>query len=134
MRELPITDAELASFLTSPNRVKRLQAIQRFQNHRIVIKVVSSSACICGHKKGDEFVIDAMGRVMPQVDGNGVCMMALHKIWWRVMLLLERMAAADNKDTAFTSKIFDLPMNCYGAGLPLGVCGEILMTVHVREV
>jgi len=25
-------------------------------------------------------------------------------------------------------------MNCYGAGLPLGACGEILMTVELRKV
>jgi hypothetical protein len=59
--------------------------------------------------------------------------MALSKIWWRVMLLLERMADMGKSGPGFESKIFDLPMNCYGAGLPLGACGEILMTVEVRE-
>ena len=59
--------------------------------------------------------------------------MALTKIWWRVMLMLERMAGAGEGKGEFKSKIFDLPINCYGAGLPLGACGEILMTVEVRE-
>jgi hypothetical protein len=60
--------------------------------------------------------------------------MALSKIWWRVMLMLERMAAADGGEVDFESKLFDLPMNCYGAGLPLGACGEIMMKVEVRKV
>ena len=49
-----------------------------------------------------------------------------------------RMAAhagcEDEAEGDFKSKIFDLPMNCYGAGLPLGACGEILMTVELRKL
>jgi len=59
--------------------------------------------------------------------------MALSKIWWRVMLMLERMADAGERAGELKSSLFDLPMNCYGAGLPLGACGEILMTVEIRE-
>ena len=124
---------ELETFLASPGRVKRLLAAKKFRDHRIVIKVVSSNACIAGHKKGDEFLIDSMGVVLTNPDGRGLCIMALTKIWWRVMLMLERMADAGEGKGEFTSKLFDLPMNCYGAGLPLGACGEILMTVEVRE-
>jgi uncharacterized repeat protein (TIGR04076 family) len=130
MKELPIKDVELEAFLASPKRVKRLQAIERYKNHHIVVKVVSSEACIAGHEEGDEFLLDSMGKVLPGKDGDGICIMALTKIWWRVMLMLERMA----DDGEFTSQLFNLPMNCYGAGLPLGSCGEILMTVEVRKV
>ena len=129
MRGLPIGEQELESFLASPKRVKRLRAIERYRDHRIVVKVVSSEACIAGHKEGDEFLLDSMGKVLPGDDGDGICIMALTKIWWRVMLMLERMA----DDSEFTSKLFDLPINCYGAGLPLGACGEIMMTVEVRK-
>ncbi len=59
--------------------------------------------------------------------------MALTKIWWRVMLMLERMAGSGEGKGDFTGKIFDLPMSCCGAGLPLGPCGEILMRVELRE-
>ena len=133
MKELPLAPEELEAFLASPDRVKRLHAAERFHDHRIIVKVVSSNACIAGHKKGDEFIIDSIGVVQPPEDGQGICIMALSKIWWRVMLLLERMAGAGESGGEFESKIFDLPMNCYGAGLPLGACGEILMTVEVRE-
>jgi hypothetical protein len=59
--------------------------------------------------------------------------MALSKIWWRVMLVLERVAAAEEGGGSFESTLFDLAMSCYGAGLPLGACGEIQMKVEVRE-
>jgi uncharacterized repeat protein (TIGR04076 family) len=133
MRELPISAEELLAFLASPNRVKRLHAAEKFRDHRIVIRVVSSNACIAGHKKGDEFLIDSIGVVQPLVDDHGICLMALSKIWWRVMLILERMASAGASGGDFKSKLFDLPMNCYGAGLPLGACGEILMKLELRE-
>ncbi len=133
MKQLPLDPQELEAFLASPERVKRLQAIEKFRDHRIVIRVIASSACLAGHREGDEFLIDPIGVVGPPADGKGVCIMALHKAWWRVLLMLERMAAAEGDEEKFASKIFDLPMNCYGAGLPLGPCGEILMRVEVRK-
>lgn len=133
MRGLPLGDDELEAFLASPKRVRRLRSIERFKDHHIVIKVVSSRACIAGHKVGEEFNVDAFGMVLRPQDKEGVCIMALTKIWWRVMLMMERMASAVEMEGDFESKLFDLPMNCYGAGLPLGACGEIMMTVEVRK-
>jgi hypothetical protein len=40
------------------------------------------TACIAGHKIGDEFLIDSMGVVLLHKDGKGICIMALTKIWW----------------------------------------------------
>jgi hypothetical protein len=133
MKSLPIEEGELEVFLASPKRARRLRSIERFQDHRIVVRVVSSRACIAGHGEGDEFHIDAVGRVLPVRDSSGICIMALTKIWWRVMLMLERMAAAGEGEGDFESKLFDLPINCYGAGLPLGACGEIMMQVEVHR-
>ncbi len=133
MKKLPLNPEELEAFLASPGRTKRLHAAEKFSDHRIVVKIISSNACIAGHKKGDEFLIDSIGLVQPSKNGQGICIMALNKIWWRVMLMLERMADAGEKGGEFKSKLFDLPMNCYGAGLPLGACGEILMTVELRK-
>jgi uncharacterized repeat protein (TIGR04076 family) len=132
MLGLPLNPEELAAFLASPGRTKRLRAAEKFRDHRIIINVTSSRACIAGHKKGDEFCIDSIGRVQPAANGQGICIMALTKIWWRVMLVLERMAAAGEGEGDFESTLLDLAMNCYGAGLPLGACGGILMTVEVR--
>jgi uncharacterized repeat protein (TIGR04076 family) len=129
MKRLPIEDGELEEFLASPKRARRLSSIEEYRDHRIIIKVVSSRACIAGHKEGEEFHVDAFGRVLQPEGSEGVCIMALTKIWWRVMLMLERMA----EDGDFEGKLFDLPIDCYGAGLPLGACGEIMMTVEVRE-
>jgi uncharacterized repeat protein (TIGR04076 family) len=133
MKGLPLDSEELDGFLASPGRAKRLRAAEKFRDHRIIVRVTSSHVCIAGHKKGDEFLIDAIGRVQPSEDGQGICIMALTKIWWRVMLVLERMAAAGEDKGDFEGTVFDLDMNCYGAGLPLGACGEILMKIEVRE-
>ncbi len=130
MRGLPISSEELEAFMASPKRVRRLRSIEEFKDHHIVIKVVSSQACIAGHKEGDEFYLDAFGRVLQPAGSEGICIMALAKIWWRVLLMMERMAAGGELE----SQLFDLPMNCYGAGLPLGACGEIMMKVEVRKV
>jgi uncharacterized repeat protein (TIGR04076 family) len=131
---VPLTDDELKSFLVSGDRVRRLEAIEKFKDYRIIIRVVKAEACIAGHQEGDEFVVDARGVLEPRSDGQGICMMALHKIWGRVMLMLERMIEAEGKEDDFTGSIFNLPMNCFGAGLPLGSCGEILMRVEVRKI
>jgi uncharacterized repeat protein (TIGR04076 family) len=133
MMGLPLDPEELEAFLASPGRTERLRAAERFRDHRITVSVASSRACIAGHKEGDEFLIDSIGRVQPSADGQGVCIMALTKIWWRVMLVLERMAAARESGGDFEGTLLNLAMNCHGAGLPLGACGEILMKVDVRE-
>jgi uncharacterized repeat protein (TIGR04076 family) len=133
MRRLPLDEEELRVFLASPKRVRRLRSISKFENHRIVVKVVSSKACLAGHREGDEFLLDSVGRVLRYEGGEGICIMALAKIWWRIMLVFERMASAVDGEADFRGELFDLPMNCYGAGLPLGACGEILMKVEVRE-
>jgi hypothetical protein len=39
------------------------------------------------------------------------------------------MAAAGEGKGDLKSTVFDLAMNCYDAGLPLGACGEILMRI-----
>jgi len=133
-KKLPLQEAELSPFMASPERVGRLAAMEKFADHRIIVKIVSASACIAGHQVGDEFVIDARGVLEARTGGQGFCMMALHKIWGRVMLMLERMVEAEGREDDFTGTIFNLPMNCYGAGLPLGACGEIKMVVEVRKV
>ena len=59
--------------------------------------------------------------------------MTLHKILWRVILILERMTYANTDVEEFKGKIFDLPINCYGGRFPLSECGEILMKVSLRK-
>ena len=132
MTGLPLGPEDLEAFLASPGRTRRLRAAEKYRDHRIIISVTSSQACIAGHEQGDEFALDSIGRVQPAAGGQGICIMALTKIWWRVMLILERMAAPEGGGD-FEGTLFDLAMNCYGAGLPLGACGEIQMKVSVRE-
>ena len=133
MKKLPVDERELEAFLASPERVRRLRAIKKFHNHRIVVRVVSSDACIAGHKKGDEFLIDAMGKVLPLENGNGICLMALNKVLYRVIVALERMAGSIEDQGEIDSGWYAFPISCFGAGLPLGPCGQIMMIVEVRK-
>jgi|GEM_PF-965935 len=134
MKSLPLEEEELEAFLASPNRVKRLRALERFRDHRIVIEVVKSRGCIAGHKEGDKFVLDCMGRVLPGENGGpGPCIMALVKAWPRqVITILERMAEDPEHVNDYTWVITQMPMSCYGGGLALGACGEIHMAVSLR--
>jgi len=133
MRELPLEEGELEAFLASPKRVQRLRALEKFEDYRIVIKVVESEACIAGHQVGEEFVLDPMGRVVLAENDKDICLLALNKVWYRVMLMLERMAEGSDGQADLTGPLFDIPIACYGAGLPLGSCGEIMMKVEARR-
>ena len=78
MKGLPLDERSLKLFFASPVRVTRLRAIEKFKEYRIVIRVMSSDACIAGHKKGEEFLIDSMGSILPAENGKGICLMALN--------------------------------------------------------
>ena len=134
MKALPIDERSLESFLASPVRVTRLRALEKFRDYRIIIRVVSSDACLAGHAQGDEFVIDPMGRIMPDGNGKGICLMAMNKPLYRVIVALERMAGSAEGDVDINSPWFDSHISCYGAGLPLGACGQIMMKLDYRKV
>ncbi len=136
MLRLPMSRVELEAFLAVPERERRLRAMERFEGRRIVIRVVESLACPAGHAAGEEIFLDCAGRVLRDETGRDVCIMALHKAWFRVMLLLERMAqgAESEEEPDLTGPLFDIPISCFGGAWPLGACGRILMRVEVRSV
>ena len=135
MRRLPMSPVELEAFLARPERERRLRAMERFRDHRIVLRVVEAVACPAGHAAGEEIFLDCAGRVLLEETGKDVCIMALHKAWFRVMLLLERMAqGVDDAEPDLTGPLFQLPISCFGGAWPLGACGRILMLAEIREV
>lgn len=133
-RDLPLSGEELKAFIAVPERAKRLDALEKFRDHRIVLKVVDAQGCIAGHRAGEEIVVDPAGRVLPGEDGKGACIMALHKAWFRVMLLMERMAQGTEGEADLDGPLFRIPISCYGGAWPLGACGRILMLVEARRV
>ncbi len=133
MKQLPLDEGLLEPFLASPVRVTRLRAIEKFKDYRIVVRVMSSDACIAGHKEGEEFLIDPMGRILPAENGNGICLMALNKVWYRVIVALERMAGAVQDEGDINSIWYHSHISCFGAGLPLGACGQIMMALELRK-
>lgn len=132
MRRLPLDERELEAFLAAPKRVMRLKGLERFQDYRIVIRVVESEACIAGHAVGDEFVLDPMGRVVLGENDSDICIMALKNAWYRVMLILERMAEGADGDASFMGDLLEIPVSCYGGAFPLGACGRVMMKVSAR--
>lgn len=133
MRRLPMSEGDLDAFLARPEREKRLRAMERFRDHRIVLRVVEAVACPAGHTSGEEIILDPCGRVLMEETGRDVCILALHKAWFRVLLLLERMAQAPEEgEPDLSGPLFDIPISCYGGAWPLGACGRILMLVGVR--
>lgn len=131
--DLPLSEEDLGVFLSVPERRKRLQALERFRDYRIVLRVVDARGCIAGHRVGDEIALDPYGRVLPGAGVGGPCIMALNKAWFRVMLVLERMAQAEEGQPDLDGSLLRLPISCYGGAWPLGACGRILMTVEVRR-
>lgn len=131
--DLPISPEEMEVFLSRPERVMRLRAMERFRDLRVVLRVVEAVGCPAGHAVGDEVVLDSVGRVLRGETGKDPCIMALHKAWFRVMLLLERMAQGVEEEPEFSGTLFDIPISCYGDAWPRGACGRILMRAEVRS-
>ncbi|MDI7251517.1 hypothetical protein [Candidatus Solincola sp.] len=131
--DLPLSPEEMEVFLSRPERVMRLRAMERFRDLRVVLRVVEAVGCPAGHVSGDEVVLDSVGRVLRRETGKDPCIMALHKAWFRVMLLLERMAQGVEEEPEFSGTLFDIPISCYGDAWPRGACGRILMRAEVRS-
>lgn len=134
MRQLPLSAEELEAFLAAPKRAMRLRGLEEFHDYRIAIEVVKSEGCIAGHATGDEFVLDPMGRVVLAENEKDICIMALHKAWFRVMLMLERMAEGAGGEADLTGSPFDIPITCYGGAWPLGACGKMEMKIKARRL
>ena len=131
----PLTDQERAVFLESPKRVDKILAIEKYRNARIVARIVTSEACIAGHGVGDTITFDSMGRLLSASDDKPVCIRLLNRIWYRLIMILDRMAE-DTKDAIgtgdFAGEVIDVRMNCYGAPFPYGDCGQVLMECSVE--
>lgn len=131
MKKLPLKDDELERFLAAPERVKRLQAIEKFKNHRIVMRITESNSCIAGHKVGDEFEFDSMGRLIPPKDGTRICLMALNKIYYRGIVALERMGLNVDEDVDVNTMWAKFPISCSGGFYPLSSCGQIWANMEI---
>jgi len=128
------TEKEMEAFLKSPDRARRVRGAERFRDYRIVLEVVESEACICGHSKGETFQLDSLGRLLSGANQKPVCILALARAWYRVLIILEQMARqADEKEPDFSGALLNLPISCVGGGLALGPCGRILMTARAQK-
>jgi uncharacterized repeat protein (TIGR04076 family) len=133
MRRFPLDEKELEAFLAAPKRALRLRGLEEFKDYRIAIRVVESQACPAGHAVGDEFILNPMGCVVLSENDKDICIMALNRAWYRVMLLLERMAEGTGGDVSLNGDLLDIPISCYGGAWPLGACGRIMMKVEARK-
>jgi len=115
--------------------VDKILAIEKYRKARIVARIVAPEACIAGHGVGDTIAFDSMGRLLAAAGGKPVCIRLLNRIWYRLIMILDRMAD-DAENTIgrgdFTGEVIDVRMNCYGAPFPYGDCGQVLMEFSVE--
>jgi uncharacterized repeat protein (TIGR04076 family) len=135
LTKCPLTQDEQSIFLQSDKRIKRISGIDRYKDALIVVEVVKSDACIAGHGVGERIYFDAMGRLLTDKSDKPICIRLLNKIWYRLVILLDRIA--DESDTSLADGTFrgELPevrMSCYGASFPFGDCGQILMSISME--
>ena len=132
----PLSESERNFFLQSEKRVQRMLAIEKHQNSKIVVEVVKSDACIAGHGVGEKIYFDSMGRLLTNDLNKPICSRLLNKIWYRLIMILDRFAddkAAGLGDGTLTGQLPGVTMSCYGAEFPYGDCGHILMSVSIEE-
>jgi len=132
----PLTEDERKVFLRSAKRVNKILGIEKYRDARIVATIVASEACIAGHGVGETIAFDSMGRLVTGAGDKPVCIRLLNRIWYRLIMILDRMA--DDTENAigdgdFTEDVIDVRMNCYGAPFPYGDCGQVLMEFSVEQ-
>jgi hypothetical protein len=122
-------------FLQSDKRIRRISGIDRYKDARIVVEVVKSDACIAGHAVGERIYFDSMGRLLTDKSDKPICSRLLNKIWYRLVILLDRIADEGGTslgDGTFRGEGPEVRMSCYGAPFPYGDCGHILMGISME--
>jgi hypothetical protein len=133
----PLTREEQEIFLQSAKRVNKVLGIETYREARIVATIVDSQACIAGHAKGDRIVFDSMGRLVPSSEDKPVCIRLLHRAWYRLIMILDRMADDAGEAVGkgdFLGEVIEVRMGCFGAPFPYGDCGQVLMEFSVEGV
>jgi uncharacterized repeat protein (TIGR04076 family) len=131
----PLTENEQSYFLQSDNRIRRISGMDRYKDARIVAEVVKSDACIAGHGVGERIYFDAMGRLLTDKTDKPICSRLLNKLWYRLVMMQDRMAdesGAPLGDGTFRGELPEVPISCYGAAVPFGDCGQILMGISME--
>lgn len=137
LKNFQLTDEERNFFLASPKRRDKIRGIEKYKNARIVAEIVQSDACIAGHKKGTRIYFDSAGRLLPAETGIPVCVRLLNKLWYRVIMIMDRMADSSLNsigDGKFEGELVDVRMACYSAQYPYGDCGQVIMKISVENI
>ena len=135
LQNFSLSEKDRDLFIESEKRMKRALCIEKYKNAIITIEVVKSVACIAGHGIGEKIYFDSMGRMLTENTNKPICSRLLNKIWYRLIMILDRLAddSADALgDGTFTGELPGVMMSCYGAELPYGDCGQILMSVSIQ--
>jgi hypothetical protein len=131
----PLNDEEKRVFLQSNKRVDKIIGIEKYKNSRMVFMVINSDACIAGHKLGDKIYFDSMGRLLVSEGDKPVCARLINKIWYRLIMLMDRMADASQDDIGngnFSGQLIDVAIACYGAVFPSGDCGQVIVSASME--
>jgi hypothetical protein len=135
LSKCPLTPDEQSFFLQSDNRIRRISGMDRYKDARIVVEVIKSDACIAGHGVGERIYFDAMGRLLTDKSDKPICSRLLNKLWYRLVMMQDRMADEGNTplgDGTFRDELPGVCISCYGADVPFGDCGQILMNISIE--
>ncbi|MBN2179917.1 MAG: hypothetical protein JW743_10870 [Deltaproteobacteria bacterium] len=136
LKGYPITEEERIAFLQSKKRIGKILGIEKYRDYTIIAEIVESTACIAGHRRGDRFCFDSKGCLLAERTKGPVCARLLNKIWYRLIMIMDRMAdgTADYiGNGTFEGELPEVRMTCYGADFPYGDCGQVLMKVTVEK-
>jgi hypothetical protein len=132
----PLTEEERIIFLQSKKRIGKVLGIEKYRDYTIIAEIVESTACIAGHRRGDRFCFDSKGCLLTERTKGPVCARLLNKIWYRLIMIMDRMSdgTADHIGRGtFEGELPEVQMTCYGADFPYGDCGQVLMKVTVEK-
>ena len=119
---LGFTDQELALFRSHPAHVKAVERARNFALMKMVIEVVEARNCAAGYKKGDRFVVDSEGLLVPAECPPKLCVGAIYAF----KKLVDRMWQAFLDDS---TEVLHDTVHCPDVGVHEGGAGMATMRI-----
>ncbi len=127
-KHMGYTDAELALFLSDPQKVKMVTQTPDFVKCRVIAEVIESHGCHAGHRVGDRFVMTAGGQLIAGESPKNMCMFALGPVSRILPAIYDRLTSKSDPNFKRTNIV-----QCTDVGLDKGGWGKILMKVYVEK-
>ncbi len=120
------SDEDLARFKANPTFMQMMKT-PTFRTHRIVIEVIQSHGCVCGHKVGQRLVLTGNGALISAECPPIMCVGFVSQFNVTVAALFERFAAGLDPNGLCADTI-----GCIDVGLDCGGWGRVVARVRVE--